>query len=249
MEMTYVRKRIEEASNLVCLLGISTSMDCGCLNYRQEDGLYDLEQKYGHAPEEIFSSVFFSTRPQQFFDFYKTEILKRTGMPDDCMKTLARMETDGRLKAIITRELFSLPRRAGCQNVVELHGSIYENHCPRCGKAFDIGYMLETDGVPLCPECKVPIRPGVNLIGDRMSSARITMAAAELAKADTLLILGGHMETPLVSNMLPYFHGNLVILVNESKHLSDRMADFTYYGKPRDILPQLYPAAADAISA
>lgn len=38
MEMTYVRKRIEEASNLVCLLGISTSMDCGCLNYRQEDG-------------------------------------------------------------------------------------------------------------------------------------------------------------------------------------------------------------------
>ena len=75
MEMTYVRKRIEEASNLVCLLGISTSMDCGCLNYRQEDGLYDLEQKYGHVPEEIFSSVFFSTRPQQFFDFYKTEIL------------------------------------------------------------------------------------------------------------------------------------------------------------------------------
>ena len=52
------------------------------------------------------------------------------------------------------------------------------------------------------------------------------------------------METPLVSNMLPYFHGNLVILVNESKHLSDRMADFTYYGKPWDILPQLYPAAA-----
>ena len=171
------------------------------------------------------------------------------GLYDDEPKTLARMETDGRLKAVITRELFSLPRRAGCQNVVELHGSIYENYCPRCGKAFDIGYMLETEGVPLCPECKVPIRPGVNLIGDRMSSARIAMAAAELAKADTLLILGGHMETPLVSNMLPYFHGNLVILVNESKHLSDRMADFTYYGKPRDILPQLYPAAADAISA
>ena len=49
---------------------------------------------------------------------------------------------------------------------------------------------LRQMGFPLCPECKVPIRPGVNLIGDRMSSARITMAAAELAKADTLLILG-----------------------------------------------------------
>ena len=92
MEMTYVRKRIEEASNLVCLLGISTSMDCGCLNYRQEDGLYDLEQKYGHAPEEIFSSVFFSTRPQQFFDFYKsghhqrTVQLAKTGRLPECSR-------------------------------------------------------------------------------------------------------------------------------------------------------------------
>ena len=53
------------------------------------------------------------------------------------------------------------------------------------------------------PECKVPIRPGVNLIGDRMSSARIAMAAAELAKADTLLILGGHMETRLFPTCFP----------------------------------------------
>ena len=206
MEMTYVRKRIEEASNLGMSAG--NQYQHGLRMSELPSGrwaVWILEQKYGHAPEEIFSSVFFSTRPQQFFDFYKTEILKRTGMPDDCMKTLARMETDGRLKAIITRELFSLPRRAGCQNVVELMEASMKIIVQGAEKHLTSDICLRQMGFPM-PGVQSSHPPGVNLIGDRMSSARITMAAAELAKADTLLILGGHMETPLVFQHAPYFH-------------------------------------------
>lgn len=247
MDLNYAKHMIEDSEYLVCLLGISTSMDCGCLNYRQEDGLYDLEQQYGYAPEEIFSSVFFNTRPRQFFEFYKNELLGKTGEPDICMKTLAMMEADGKLKSIITRELFSMPGRAGCRNVIKLHGSIYDNRCPRCGKHFNMSYMKQASGVPLCTSCHIPVRPGVNLIGDRMNSSKISQASVEISKADTLMILGGHMQTLLVTTMLPYFSGKRILLINQEDHPSDRIADFVYHGKPRDILPLLYPGRMAAM--
>lgn len=240
MSIEHLRHLITSSSNLVCLMGLSVSMECGCLNYRQEDGLYDLEQKYGLSPEEIFSTGFYYTRPRQFFEFYQNEILNRTGEPDACLKTLGRMEQDGLIKAIITRELFSLPKRAGCRNVIELHGSIYDNACPRCQKAYSLDYMREGRPVPLCRTCGVPIRPNVCLMGQLVDSTRIFEAAKVLEEADTLLILGSHFESVLVDTCLPYFKGRQIILINDREHLSDRNASYVLHQKPADVIPLFY---------
>lgn len=240
MSIEHIRHMIESSSNLVCLLGLSVSMECGCLNYRQEDGLYDLEQQYGLSPEEIFSTGFYNTRPRQFFEFYQNEILDRIGEPDICIRTLARMERDGLVKAIITRELFSLPKRAGCRNVIELHGSIYENKCPRCQKTYPMEYMRKGRPVPLCASCGIPVRPQVCLLGELVDSTRIFEAAKAMEAADTLLILGCHFEAALVTNCLPYFKGNQIILINEQEHLSDRNASYVCHRKPKDVIPLLY---------
>lgn len=240
MNLDYVKQLVNHASHLVCLLGIKTSEDCGSLHYRQEDGLYELEQKYGRSPEEIFTSGFFNTRPKQFFQFYQEQILQKMGSPDACMNTLAAMEQEQTLKSIITRELYSLPKRAGCKNVIELHGSIFENRCPRCGQPYDIAYMREAAGIPLCRKCRIPIRPLVRLLGDRFDSSRSTEAAEELSQADILLILGCHMHSSLVTYCLPYFRGKTVILVNEEKYFHDREADLVYHIKPKDFLPMIY---------
>lgn len=239
MNLKYVKQLVNQASHLVCLLGIKTSTDCGCLHYRQEDGLYELEKRYGRSPEEIFSSAFFNTRPKQFFQFYQEQLLQKMGSPDACMSALALMEQSRTLKSIITRELFSLPKRAGCQHVIELHGSIFENRCPRCGESYNITYMKEARGVPLCQKCRIPVRPLVRLLGDRFDGRRITEAAEELARADVLLILGCHMHSSLVSYCLPYFRGKCVILVNEDKYFHDCEADLVYHMKPRDFLPMI----------
>lgn len=89
MQADHIRNIIARSSDIVCLLGLKVSMDCGCLNYRQEEGLYDLELKYGYTPDEIFSASFYNTRPRQFFEFYQNEFLNRTGTPSACHETLA----------------------------------------------------------------------------------------------------------------------------------------------------------------
>lgn len=240
MSLNYAKKIIENSSHMVSLLGITMSMDCGCLNYRQEEGLYDLEEKYGRAPEEIFSATYYNTRQKQFFDFYKNEILAYPGVPNKGFETLAKMEKDGVLKAIVTRELYSLPKRAGCQNVIELHGSIYRNKCPRCGKNYSIDYMKEAPGIPLCPDCKVPIRPQVCFVGELIDSTLIANASTEIEQADTLLILGSHLQSILVQTCIPYFKGDKIILINEKEHHMDDKADCVIHAKPSEVLPLLY---------
>ena len=47
---------------------------------------------------------------------------------------MAELEEKGLFQTIITRRVFGLPERAGCKNVINLHGSVYENYCPHCGK-------------------------------------------------------------------------------------------------------------------
>ncbi|PNV59078.1 hypothetical protein C0033_25880 [Clostridium sp. chh4-2] len=240
MQADHIRNIIAGSSNIVCLLGLKVSMDCGCLNYRQEDGLYDLELKYGYTPDEIFSASFYNTRPRQFFEFYQNEFLNRTGAPSACHETLAQMEKDGILKTVITRELFGLSKRAGCKRVIELHGNIYHNRCPRCGKEYDIDYMKAANPIPLCESCGIPVRPVVCMMGEMLNSKTIAKAADEVEKADTLLVLGCHLHSPLADNFLPYYKGKNLILINEEKHFLDSRADYVINEKPADVLPLLY---------
>ncbi len=66
-------------------------------------------------PEEMFSAEFYNTRVTQFYDFYKREILSKRGRINEGMKILKRLEDRGILQAVITRDIYSLPKRAGCK--------------------------------------------------------------------------------------------------------------------------------------
>ncbi|NCC45350.1 MAG: hypothetical protein EOM18_17590, partial [Clostridia bacterium] len=129
MKLEHMRNAIQRSSNLVCLMGRRVSLDTGCDFYGGDDFAYDVEMKYGYSPEEIFTSAFYNTRPEKFYEYYKSEILGKRGEPNECHKTLAKLEQAGKLKAVITRGIFNLASRGGCKNVICLHGNIYENQC------------------------------------------------------------------------------------------------------------------------
>ena len=120
---------------------------------------------------------------------------------------------------------FYLPERAGCKNVINLHGSVYENYCPHCGKKYPVEYIREAKRVPLCTECNAPIRPGVCLMGEKVDNAVITKAADEVQKADVLLVLGTNLKTYLCTQLINYYEGDKLIVVNPEAHFSDKYAD------------------------
>lgn len=240
MELKSLEQAIRESRHIVCLLGLKVSTDCGCFDYRDRDSSYEIEERYGYSPEEIFSASFFNTRTRQFYDYLREEVLSHPGEPGPALKTLKKMEDDRKVYAVVTRSIYGLPERAGIRNVVSMHGSVYEYHCPHCGRKYSLDDIKHTTGIPLCENCQNPIRPDIVLDGEMIPNTLITKAANEVERADTLLILGCSMRATLTQTCINYFEGTKIILINEEEDYSDSTADLVYHGKPRDVLPKIY---------
>ena len=234
-----LKKMLLESDYLVILKGIGVSMECGCTSYRRSKYAYEIEEKYGRSPEEIFSAGFYNTRVREFFEFYKNDLISSLGEINDGLKTLKKLEDMGVLKMIITRDIFSLAHRAGCKNVIELHGSVYHNECPHCRRKYPLEYIRDSKGVPRCENCGTTICPQIVLAGEMVNNALSTKAADEVSKADTLLLLGCDMSSVLAESFLRYFTGKRVILIHNREHYADSKADLVIHGKSMDILAQL----------
>ena len=59
--------------------------------------------------------------------------------PNRAHLALAKLEQEGKLKAVITQNIDGLHQAAGSKEVLELHGSVLRNHCTRCGRFLRIG--------------------------------------------------------------------------------------------------------------
>jgi NAD-dependent deacetylase len=235
-KLEYLSSVIDKSQYLVCLMGVKVSSEYGCTNYRDENDAYEIEAKYGYSPEEMFCSSFYNTRVDQFYQFYKADMIRELGTVNEDMGVLKRMEDSGKLKAIVTRDIFSLARRVGCRNVYELHGSVFDNKCPHCGRKYPVEYIQNSKGVPRCESCGTVIRPGVTMVGEMVDNALISKAAAEVKQADTLLVLGCNLKSALTDTFLRYFEGRELVLIHEKEHYADKKADLVIYGKPMDIL-------------
>lgn len=193
---------------------------------RDSQESYDIERKYKYSPEELFSSALFSTRKELFYEFYRNEMLPQLEKPPgEGFYALAALEQRGLIDAVITRRVYHLPTRAGCKNVIELHGNICEHYCPYCGKEYSLEYIRQSHRVPLCTECNTALRPRVVLYGEMVDNQVITKAAEEVRKADVVLALGTNLKTALCERLLGYYEGDKLILITLNEHFSDKYAD------------------------
>ncbi len=237
MTVEKLKKLIDESRHIVCLAGLELVNESGYPNYRNQRTAYDTELKYGYSPEELYTDVCFATRKELFFRYYRNEVLY-DGEPGVSYRVLAKLEQMGKLKCTITRGIYDLPGRAGCKNVIYLHGCVNDNYCTRCRKKYPLEYVKNSPKtVPLCQDCGAVVRPGVLLLGEMMRNADITRAANEIEQADMLLVLGCNLKTFLSEKFIQYYKGNKLVLINEEEHFADVQADYRIHDKPMNILP------------
>lgn len=231
---------LRDSSYTVVLSGTGLMAESGYPLLRDGAESYEIEEQYGYSFEEIFSSTFYSARKDLFFRFYKEILLKAVETPPgDGFYALKSLQDHGLINSIITRRIAGLEDRAGCRNVINMKGTVYQNVCPSCGKHYPVEYMKSAKGVPLCEDCLVAIRPQVCLFGEMIDNGVMTRAAEEVAKAEVLIVLGASLTSPLCSQMIQYYTGSNLILVSEREHYSDERADIIVRGRCDDFLKRL----------
>jgi len=133
-----LKQWIAESSRIVFFGGAGVSTESNIPDFRSVDGLYN--QSYAYPPETILSHSFYERKPDEFFRFYRNKMLFPGAKPNAAHLALAKLETMGKLSAVITQNIDGLHQAAGSKQVLELHGSVLRNYCEECRRFYDVSY-------------------------------------------------------------------------------------------------------------
>lgn len=218
-----LQKIINESDNIVFFGGAGVSTESGIPDFRSTDGLY--HQQWEYPPETILSHTFFMRKPEEFYRFYRAKMLCDTAKPNAAHKKLAKWEKEGKLKAVVTQNIDNLHQMAGSRKVLELHGSVYRNHCMKCGVFYDFDYVKNSTGIPRCEKCDGIIKPDVVLYEEGLDNQVITESVQAIANAEVMIIGGTSLSVYPAASLIDYFTGKYLVVINRDKTPRDSIAD------------------------
>lgn len=232
--MTHTLKEIlQKSKNIVFLGGAGVSTESGIPDFRSQDGALKALSQYGHSSETLLSYSFFKREPEIFYAFLRT-IIHSDAQPNAAHKALARLEAEGKLRAVITQNIDGLHQQAGSKTVHELHGSIFRHYCIGCGRTYSLESVLtqmdnrehEEDNVivPRCLTCENIVRPDVVLYEEALDAVVLEKSIAAIEQADTLIVGGTSLVVYPAAGLLRYFKGTELVLINKSETPHDHLA-------------------------
>ena len=165
-------RRLATARSAAVLTGAGISAESGVPTFRDEGGLW---QRF--RPEELANVDAFLANPVLVQAWYRhrLEVVTET-QPNPGHEALSMLEEMIEDFTIITQNVDNLHRRAGGQNVLELHGNIARSYCIDCeASVADLPAVLEEEAAR-CDACGGLIRPDVVWFGEMLPEDQLRRA-------------------------------------------------------------------------
>lgn len=224
-KINILHNMIEKSNNIVALTGAGISVPSGIPDFRSANGLYTTSKGYSYSAEELLSHTCFVNDTEEFYEFYKNNMIYKNATFNKAHLYLKKLEDSGKLKAVITQNIDGLHTLAGSKNVLEFHGSIYRNTCMDCGKKYDLDYILSSKGIPRCNVCGNIIKPDVVLYEEGLDEQIVTKSINAVYSADMLLVIGTSLKVYPAAGLVDYYRGNRLVLINKDATGYDGSAD------------------------
>ncbi len=237
-KINLLQEIIDSSDNIVFFGGAGVSTESGIPDFRSENGIFESLKKYGDTPENLVSHSYYLDHTEEFFNYYKDNLVFDDAKPNPAHIALANLEKTGKLKAVITQNIDGLHQKAGSENVLELHGSIHRNYCQICGKEYGLNHILESDGIPRC-ECGGIIKPDVVLYEEPLNSAIMSFSIDCISQADTLIIGGTSLVVYPAAGLINYFKGKNLVLINKSETPYDNHASLVINDAIGEVFSQI----------
>jgi NAD-dependent deacetylase len=204
---------IARSENIVALTGAGISTNAGIPDFRGEKGIYASGE---YDADKIFDISCFLRDPLPFYHFARDFLaLLEKAEPTYAHLSLAELERQGRVEAVITQNIDSLHRRAGSKSVIELHGSFDRSHCMRCSKEYSMEEFERL--IPQRCGCGGIVKPDIVFFGEPVR--RFYEASQAVKRADLLLVLGSSLAVA-PANLFPFMCEGEVMIVNRGPVVS-----------------------------
>src|SRR4051794_13532913 len=237
---------IEDADRVVALTGAGVSVPSGIPDFRTPGkGLWAKVDPMAVATIDAFHGD-----TKRFWDFYRPRFHDLADKePNPAHTVLAELERRGLLEAGVTQKIDRPHRKAGAEDVIEVHGSIATASCTSCGARYpleEVEALFDADGIATCASCCGKVKPDVVLFGELLPVEPMARAEQLCSSADLLLCIGSSLEVHPVAGLpkLTLAHGGRIAIVTKSSTPYDSDATVRLDGDVADDL-QVMLAALD----
>lgn len=223
-----LKEIINDSDNIVFFGGAGVSTESGIPDFRGSNGLYNNKSD---------KPVIFVMTPKNSFSFYKTNMNYLKAKPNIVHYFLTHLEKKGKLKAIITQNIDGLHQKAGSKNILEIHGTIYKNHCINCYEKYNEKYVFSSKSILRC-KCGGIIKPEVVLYGEPLTQD-YDYAIRYIIKGKTLIVAGTSLTVEPASSLIRYFKGKDLIIINNDKTPYDYLATLVIHNRLGNVINKL----------
>lgn len=234
-----LQEKLKSAKKVVVLTGAGVSAESGVPTFRGENGLW---RKY--RPEELATPFAFQKDPKLVWEWYnwRRELIAPLE-PNAAHDAIARMEEYYPDFALITQNIDGLHKKAGSQNIIELHGNLWKVRCTQEGIVTEHREVPLKNIPPYC-QCGALLRPHVVWFGEPLPPEALEQAF-ELSQSCELMFVVGTSAVVQPAASLPVVakqSGAYVVEVNMEPTPLSSTVDQSFFGPAGKIMPELIKA-------
>jgi len=200
-EVQRLAELIRQSHCTVALTGAGISVPSGIPDFRTpETGLWA-----NVDPMEVAHIDVFERDPARFWSYYRPRFQSLGDKrPNAAHEALSELERCGLLEGVITQNIDCLHRKAGSENLVEVHGSIESSSCRSCAVSYgidEVEALFDGDGVAVCAACAGAVKPDVVLFGEMLPESAMAQAQQLAERAELMLCIGSSLAVYPVANL------------------------------------------------
>jgi NAD-dependent protein deacetylase/lipoamidase len=217
-EAALLAELIQQSDRVVALTGAGVSVPSGIPDFRTPGkGLWAKVD-----PMAVATIDAFHRDTKRFWEFYRPRFHDLADKePNRAHTVLAELERRGQLDAVITQNIDRLHRKAGSEEVIEVHGSIATASCTSCAASYpleEVESLFDADGIATCTACCGKVKPDVVLFGEFLPAEAMARAEQLCSSADLLLCIGSSLEVHPVAGLpgLTLGRGGRIAIVTKS---------------------------------
>ncbi len=229
---------LNAAKHVVALTGAGISVESGIPPFRGKGGVWEKIDPMEYAHIDAFMKD-----PAKVWNVLIREMkeLVDKALPNDAHRGLARMESMGILKTVITQNVDGLHQMAGNKDVIEFHGNFVWQQCMKCFNRIETRKIDMSNSPPRC-SCGGILRPECVFFGEMIPHQELSRSKQAALSCDVMLVIGTSAVVQPASYMpvIAKRSGAKVIEINpETTPLTRDVSDYIIKGKAGEIFNRI----------
>ena len=211
---------------VMILSGAGLSAESGIRTFRDSDGLWEeypvdkVCSVNGWLEDRDFVTEFYNARRADLAD----------KEPNEAHYTIAKLERELESRGLklwnLTQNVDDLLEKAGCKDVVHLHGTLRDLRCEECNHTWDIGYRPQRED-DICPECgSSAVRHNVVMFGESAPAYRYIYQG--IRGSNLFVAIGTSGKVIDVTSIALDFPKSILVNPNRERHIT-AFGDFGKY--------------------